>query len=648
MDVRLRWLGSLVVLALVSGAQAQKPEGVTREQVAAAMAAHGQGGHPRLFVDGGRFKTLRAELESHELGRLALERLRFDAEQVLALPLLTRELEGKLQRLLQVSRRALHRLPVLAMAYRLTGQEGYLKRCVAELDAIAAFKDWCQPNLMLDVSEMTLAVAVAYDWLYHDLDEATRDRVAKALLEKGLKVGQKGGGWVKARNNWGPVCHGGMMAAALALRERHPDLAVDVVHRAVVNLPVSMRASFSPNGNYPEGPGYWLYGTEFNVLVLTMLQDLLGTDFGLADIPGFRETADYLDVVTGPSGWVFNYADCRARKHEISCAVWWFARHLKRPDLLAYREREVFSRYCRSRPSLSAHLFSDAHLEVHYTTSAASEDFYYNRLFAFFLPWLQPVPEGLAPTSPLNWSPGGIVPIVVLRSSWDNAKATFIGLKAGPPSGPHGHMDAGSFVFDAEGVRWAYDLGMEGYHAIETRGMNLWSPQQNSDRWKIFRLNSFSHNTLTIGNSLQFASGDTKVVEFIDGAVPVTMLDLSPVYTNASSVLRTAALFPTGEVRLDDTLKGLTPGTPVRWAMMTKAVADEARVGSVVLREKGKQLKLTALHDAKLVWKTEDASEPKNEWDSKNPGMTQLTFEAVAPASGELTFSILFSPGEKK
>jgi hypothetical protein len=608
------------VSPLASGAFAQgTPEKVTREQVAEAMGRVPKG-HPVLFADGARFKTLLAELQGSELGSLAFDRLCFDADQLLALPPCTRVMEGR--RLLAVSRRALHRLPVLAMAYRLTGKPEYLARCKAELEAVGAFEDW-NPSHYLDVAEMTLAVAVAYDWLYDALDEAARARVEEALLEKGLNAARVQSGWVNARNNWGQVCHAGMMAGALALREKHPDLAVDVVHRAVVNLPLSMRASFSPDGCYPEGPVYWGYGTDFNVLALAMLQDVLKTDFGLAGIPGFRETADYLDIVTGPSGLLFNYADCGMGR-DISCAMWWFARHLKRPDLLAYHERAAFADYCKRRYKMNASNYG-------------------NRLFAFFLPWLQAVPEGAAPKSPLNWSPAGIVPVVVLRSSWDNAKATFIGLKAGPGNGPHGHMDAGSFVLDAEGVRWAYDLGMENYHAIESRGMGLWGMHQRSQRWKILRLTSLSHNTLTLGNSLQLTAGNAKVAAFKDGASPSATLDLSPVYTNAASVLRTATLLPSGEVRLDDALKGLAPGTPVRWAMMTKAAVDDARTGSVTLRENGKQLKLTALHDAKLEWKTEDASAPKNEWDSKNPGMTQLTFEALAPASGEVTFSVLFS-----
>ncbi|MCL1921651.1 MAG: heparinase II/III-family protein [Kiritimatiellaeota bacterium] len=612
---------TLAAFLAVVAANAQgtvQPEKVTREQVAEAMARAPKG-HPCLFADGARFKVLRTELEGYELGRLAIERLCRGADEVLKQPPSTREMEGR--RLLGVSRRVLHRTTTLAMAYRLTGNGEYLKRCVAEMDAVGAFEDW-NPSHFLDVAEMTLAVAVAYDWLHGDLDEATRERVAGVILEKGLHAGQKQTGWVKAKNNWGQVCHAGMMAGALALREHHPDLAVDIVHRAIVNLPLSMRASFSPGGNYPEGPGYWGYGTDFNVLAIAMLQGVLGSDFGLAGIEGFAQTADYMDIVTGPSGLTFNYADCGGGGRDISSSTWWFARHLNRPDLLAYFERGAFEAYCKRRGGG-----------------------YGNRLFAFFLPWLQPVPEGVAPKAPLNWSPGGIVPIVVLRSSWDDAKALFVGLKAGSPSGPHGHMDAGSFVFDAEGVRWAHDLGMEGYHGIESRGMNLWDSRQGSDRWKIFRLNNFSHNTLTIGNSLQKADGAAKVTTFKEGdGGAVAIIDLSGIYTNTSSVLRTV-LFADGGLTLADTLNGLVPGTPVRWSMLTRAVPDEARVGSIILREKGKQLKLAATHDAKLEWKTEDVSAPQNEWDSKNPGMTRVFFEAVAPESGELMFCILFTPG---
>ncbi len=128
---------------------------------------------------------------------------------------------------------------------------------------------------------------------------------------------------------------------------------------------------------------------------------------------------------------------------------------------------------------------------------------------------MQPPQENVKPEMPLAWQSKGVVPIALLRSSWDDATATFVGLKAGAPAGHHGHMDAGSFVLDSDGVRWASDLGAEDYNGIEQRGMNLWGTAQNSDRWTIFRLSNFGHNTLVIDDQLQHAAGNTTITQFL-------------------------------------------------------------------------------------------------------------------------------------
>ena len=620
----MRLMTALASAGLAASALFAQPAAPARKISAEAVAAAiGQSGkkHPLLFADAAAFDALREKTAATELGKLGLERLRFEADQMIPFPATTRQLEGR--RLLGVSRRVLHRVSVLAMAYRLTGSKAYLERAAAEMRSAAAFKDW-NPSHFLDVAEMTLALAVGYDWLYNELDEDTRRTVAEAILEKGLKTSLKHTGWVSAKNNWGQVCHAGMLAGALALMDQQESLAADITRRAIIHLPLSMRA-FAPNGSYPEGPGYWSYGTDFNVLALALLQCSLKSDFGLTDLPGFKPTADYLDTVTGPSGMTFNYAD-GGMGRGTDCATWWFAQNLNRPDILAYFEKNAFVEYCKSRTPLTAEGKG-------------------NRLFAFTLFWLQPVPDGLSPKAPLNWSSGGSAPITVHRSSWDNANALFVGMKAGSPSGPHGHMDAGSFVLDADGVRWAYDLGAESYHRIESRKMDLWSPRQESDRWRVFRLSSLSHNTLVIDGQQQFAAGTAKVTAFSDGPVPSTTLDLSAVYTNASQVTRTGTLLPTGEFRIDDTLKGLRPGAPVRWGMVTKAKPDASRTGPLLLREAGKQLRLTPLHNSATAWKTAETAKTPNEWDSENPGSVMVCFDAVAPASGELNLSVLFTPG---
>ncbi len=596
------------------------PAQITPEVVAAAVKGADRR-HPRLFADAAGFAALRDQTLKTPLGEAAAGRLLFEADRMLSFPVNTRTLEGR--RLLGVSRSVLHRTTTLAMAFRLTGNRAYLERAAAEMRAAAGFADW-NPSHFLDVAEMTLGLAIGYDWLHAELDRETRQIVAEAILKKGLLTSLETTGWVGARNNWGQVCHAGMLAGAFALLEDHEALAAEIAHRAIVNLPGPMEA-FAPDGCYPEGPVYWSYGTGFNVIAIALLESVLRTDYGLSGLPGFAATADYLDRVTGPSGKTFNYAD-GGMGRGTDCATWWFASRFNRPDILVYFEREAFLRLCADRkpfgPAAGGH-----------------------RLFPLTLFWLRPVGDERAPRTSLNWSSGGAVPITVQRTSWDNAQALFAGLKAGSPAAPHGHMDAGSFVLDADGVRWAYDLGAENYHGIEQRGMNLWGRAQDSDRWKIFRLGSHSHNTLVIDGELQWAQGKAAVTSFRDGPESEAVLDLSPVYPSASQVIRTGTLLASGEYRLADTLRGLRPGARVRWTLMTRAEPDVARTGSLLLREAGRQLRLTAEHDAATVWQVDDAAQPRNEWDSPNPGMRQIGFEAAAPASGELDLAVRFTPG---
>jgi hypothetical protein len=43
--------------------------------------------------------------------------------------------------------------------------------------------------------------------------------------------------------------------------------------------------------------------------MISALQSALGTDFGLAQHPGFLATADFMLHVAGPTGLFFNYSD---------------------------------------------------------------------------------------------------------------------------------------------------------------------------------------------------------------------------------------------------------------------------------------------------------------------------------------------------
>jgi hypothetical protein len=208
-------------------------------------------------------------------------------------------------------------------------------------------------------------------------------------------------------------------------------------------------------------------------------------------------------------------------------------------------------------------------------------------------------------------------------------------------------MDIGSFVLDCDGVRWAVDLGAEGYHRIESRGMNLWSRAQDSDRWTIFRQSNHGHNTLVIDGQLQRASGDGRIIEFSDDPTfPHSVLDMSSVYDgNAKSVHRGIALLPSREVLIQDHLTGLKSGSRVRWGMITRGSPGKLDRPTIELRQNDARLALRILAPQSATWHTIDTGKPRNEWDSPNAGTRMVAFEATAPDSGELVLAVLVTPG---
>ena len=589
-----------------------------RPEVARAVEKAAKRQHPRLFADSDGFAALKARIGKEKNLTLGAEFVRSTADAILNTKPCERIKTGR--RLLGVSRMALYRINTLALAYRLYGNKAHLDRAIAELRAVCAFTDW-NPSHFLDVAEMTLAVATGYDWLFNDMDEATRREIAAGLRRCGLDASRAGLWWINARNNWGQVCHAGILAGALALAEEDSADAARLVQRCIDKLPISMKA-LAPNGNYPEGPGYWNYGLEFNVAALALLEGTLGSDFGLASLPGFKETGAYPDLVTGPSGQTFNYADGGCGRGTCY-ATWWFAKRFGRPDLLGYFEQNAFRRHIANPQSRTRETG--------------------NRMFPLALFWVQDVPAGDKPNAPLVWDAKGPVPIAVQRTSWDDETAMFVGLKGGSPSALHGHMDGGSFILDSEKVRWAVDLGAEPYHKIESLGMNLWSSAQNSDRWKIFRLGTSSHNVPMIDGCQQQANGNAKVaVVEHDEAASVVTLDLSSLYTNATSVVRRGEMAASGHsYTLRDTFEGVRPGGKIRWAMMTRA-KPTIDGDAVTLRQSGKTLMLVQCGAHKGEWTVGDGQGP-NKWDSPNPGCSQLMFTVSATADGTADVAVRFT-----
>ncbi len=437
--------------------------------------------HPRIMVHRDDVAGIREGLGKSSVKSRIHTDIINECEAILKLQKLERIQTGR--RLLGVSRESLRRVFYLSYAYQMTREEKYLKRAEEEITTVCRFSDW-NPSHFLDVGEMTMSVAIGYDWLYDDLTEETRRIAREAIVEKGIKPSyNKDYNWfVKGTNNWNQVCHAGMVFGALAIAEFHPELSADVIQRAIEFVPNSMQF-YAPDGAYPEGYMYWDYGTTFNVLLIDAIEKAFGDDFGLSRQEGFLETAAYLQNMIGPGMMVHNWGDSNLEA-TISPALFWFARKTNDPTLLWFQNKIIADKGKR---------------------------FTGDRILPSLILWAgRTEVDSVSPPSEKVWTGQGKSPVGLMRTSWTDPEPVFVGFKAGSASVSHAHMDAGSFVIDAKGERWAMDFGMQNYHSLESRGINLWSMAQDSERWKVFRYNNFVHNTITVNDQLHNVKGYSK------------------------------------------------------------------------------------------------------------------------------------------
>lgn len=573
--------------------------------------------HPRILLLREEEQAIQKTIQADPTWAKIHQAIVAEAEAIGKAPVLERKMIGR--RLLSVSREALRRIFTLSYAYRLTQQPTYLKRAEQELLTVSAFSDW-NPSHFLDVAEMTMAVAIGYDWLHNGLSEQSRVTIREAIQKKGLEpsLEPKNNGWLTATHNWNQVCNAGIAYGALAIYEDHPELARSLINRAITTVKLPM-GDYKPNGAYQEGYSYWGYGTSFNVLLISALEKAFGSDFGLSTAPGFMQTAAFMENMTGPTGLPFNYSDSGGGS-ELQPAMFWFANKLKDPSLLLEERRQL--------------------------TEVPSSKHVRNRLIPAVMIWSAGLKlDKINVPNSTVWVGSGTNPVAMMRSSWSDPAAIYVGLKTGSPSVNHGHMDVGSFIMDADGVRWAMDLGMEEYNPLETNGIKIWGMAQNSERWTVFRYNNLVHNTLTINGQLQQVKGHSAITS--SSANPRFMnatTDLTPIYSDQlTKANRGVAIVNKAYVLVRDELEAGPKETTVRWTMATSAAVNITGDDRAELTKNGKKLVLQVQEPAKVMMKTWSTT-PSRSFENPNTGTTLVGFEVVLPAGAKSALTVLLIP----
>lgn len=522
---------------------------------------------PRLVLNSTIEKKLKAKLKTDPVVKNMYEAIKLNAMEVFGKPLLERKLEGR--RLLGVSREMLYRVNMLGMVYRMEKDPKILARINDEVIAVSNFSDW-NPSHFLDVAEMSMAVAFALDWTAGKLPKSTIELAKTALIEKGIKPSYNGKGntgWISGHNNWNQVCNGGMIAASIAIAEKDPELAAKTISRSLEGMPSAL-SQYSPDGVYPEGSTYWGYGTSFSVVTSAFLESAFGTDFGLADYPAFQKSAVFRYLMNTPSGWYFNFADCGDQRGESGDIILaWFA---TKSGNRAFFEKERFLMPAEEMGKLS-------------------------RLGGAGLVWLSQYVEKADEKMPTAWKGDGSNPLVVFKGEENDIHNYYFGGKGGRATTSHGNMDAGSFIFEFNGVRWVIDPGNQNYNTLEQAGFDLWASCQDCQRWTLLTKNNYGHSTITVNKKLFINDATAKLIDFKAGNNPEATFDMTAIY--GENIKRASRKFlkdsPTSVV-IEDQLEVSEKTDLIIWQLMTTADV-ELVPGGAVLTQDGKELQLENL-----------------------------------------------------
>ncbi len=512
--------------------------------------------HPRIILTPTSLASIKSNISTNPRMREWHSKFIFDAKALLKEPVSKYEIpDGK--RLLETSRRVLNRVQTFSLAYLTTNDDSFLAAAWAELSAAATFQDW-NPSHFLDTAELAHAVAIGYDWLYSSLTPVQREYLRKALVDKAfspaIKAYDSKADWTNATHNWNTVCNSGLAIAALAIADESPEPAGQILHNALNSVTKSL-TSYAPDGAWPEGLGYWEYATNYAVALLASLETSIGNDYGLSLAKGLAETSWYPIYLSGPSDLKFTFADMGLNDpFKGSPTFFWFAKKYKQP-LLA----EVQMKYSDVNTSALNLIWGNDWL----ASPSAADKLPLEKYFRG--------PE-----------------VVTMRSSWGSKEALFLAFKGGDNTVTHGHLDLGSFVLDAGGLRWFLDLGAEKYSAPNYFG---------TQRWEYYRARAEGHNTFVMNSGIeadqnpQAKAPVIKVAKHKDG--PVGIVDLSKAYEkDVNSAHRGFKLIDGKYVLIQDEILAKKP-SKVTWFAHTRH--------DVVVDPKDPKLAILSSGNAKLM-----------------------------------------------
>ena len=520
--------------------------------------------HPRVLYKKEDFDRALKLIEKDEVAKKWSDSILKEADKLTSLPMPVMAYDSADIRLQNLP--SVYDLLTIYWAHLVTGEEKYIEYMK---DAVMAtcdnYTSWGHTRHYLEVGETSGAMGFAFDILYDRFTKEERDHLAGKIVEYGLVPSLERyhgnhpyGGlvWPTYENNWNIVVNKGLIMAAIAIGDEYEsELAMDILEKAIFSTEYMM-PTFAPEGAWGEGPAYWEY-TIFNTMrAIQSLETAFGCDYGLSDTPGFLKTGYYPFNISGNSG-VFAYHDVN-REYVMNgvASVFKLASLAGDPALAALH----FDRM--QKGNISGDVTS--------------------------LMWYDPDFIGKANELSLDCFYESSQ-VASVRSSWES-DAMWMSIHAGPNDFPHGHVDIGTFEFEAKGVKFACDMGRDNYNLPgywDTKVRNLYIAR--AEGHNVYVINP----DLGAGQEVEGESVITKVKVTDDESV--YSVDMTPAYASrVKSAKRTFSLTDNRSVfTVCDEIEPLGDDE-YYWFWQTPADIEINSDGkSVLLTNKGVRVKLS-------------------------------------------------------
>ncbi len=372
----------------------------------------------------------------------------------------------------------------LAFLYQLTGEQKYADKAFEFADAFCDLTTWTQrahefPIIYSRIMPWNVSddqinfnfdhyngdsgrmMAAVYDWLYPALNQAQRDRIRGALIEKvvtRVRGDYEFHWWATAyRCNWCGVCNSGVGLTGLVLLTENPQLT-DIVAESY-NRINNMLNELGENGGWQEGGGYWNYGVHTSVFFADALKRVTHGKYNLFENERLKNNpATFPLYISLPGNKSLNFEDSGG-------GSW------------------VGSPYFINK--LAAE------------TGNAQAAWYSNNILGnkadiFDIIWPKQEIKPEPPSNPsihfktINWW--------VMRSDFTSSDKVLVAGKAGMNTDPHhGHLDIGQFVVYWQNEYFIRDLGSGSYD----------EKYFDDVRWDYPQASSVGHNVIFVNGEKQ-------------------------------------------------------------------------------------------------------------------------------------------------